>query len=81
MPRKYVKTGESPEGRMRRLRAFKHNALTGHVCMMQMQLTSICSVNTTTEAAKNLAAEILAKTVELKAALKQRVDEIPNSAE
>lgn len=74
MPRKYMKTGESPEGRERRLRAFRHNAMSGHVRMMQMQLLSMAQSDTTTVEAKMLANEMTLMTSALLAALKTRVD-------
>ena len=74
MPSKYIKKGESPEGRERRLRAFRHNALTGHVRMMQMQLLNICQSDTTTQEAKHLAQEMYAKSYLLLASLKTRID-------
>ena len=74
MPSKYIKKGESPEGRERRLRAFRHNALTGHVRMMQMQLLNIYQSDTTTQEAKHLAQEMHAKSYLLLASLKTRVD-------
>ena len=74
MPSKYIKKGESPEGRERRLRAFRHNALTGHVRMMQMQLLNMMQADTTTQEAKDLAQEMHAKSYLLLASLKTRVD-------
>ena len=74
MPRKYIKKGESPEGRERRLRAFKHNSFVGHVRMMQMQLLSMYQSDTTTQEAKDLAQEMYAKSYLLLASLKTRVD-------
>ena len=74
MPRKYTKKGESLEGRERRLRAFRHNALTGHVRMMQMQLLHMFESDTTTKEAKDLAQEMHAKSSLLLASLKTRVD-------
>ena len=74
MPSKYIKKGESPEGRERRLRAFRHNALFGHVRMMQMQLLNIMQADTTTQEAKHLAQEMHAKSYLLLASLKTRID-------
>ena len=74
MPRKYIKNGESPEGRKRRLRAFRHNSFMGHVHMMQMQLLAMCQSDTTTQEAKHLAQEMHAKSYLLLASLKTRVD-------
>lgn len=74
MPRKYIKKGESPEGRERRLRAFKHNALVGHVRMMQMQLLNIQQSNTTTPETKQIAGDIHKLTYDLLGSLKTRVD-------
>ena len=74
MPSKYIKKGESPEGRERRLRAFKHNALTGHVRMMQMQLLAMFESDSTTKEAKDLAQEMHAKSYLLLASLKTRID-------
>ena len=74
MPSKYIKKGESPEGRERRLRAFKHNSFMGHVRMMQMQLLSMYQSDTTTQEAKDLAQEMHTKSYLLLASLKTRVD-------
>lgn len=74
MPRKYVKTGESPEGRERRLRAFRHNAMSGHVRMMQMQLLNMITSDTTTPEAKAIAADMRKMTDDLLGSLKTRVD-------
>ena len=74
MPSKYIKKGESPEGRERRLRAFKHNSLVGHVRMMQMQLLHMYQSDTTTQEAKDLAQEMHAKSYLLLASLKTRID-------
>lgn len=74
MPRKYIKKGESPEGRERRLRAFKHNSFVGHVRMMQMQLLHMYQSDTTTQEAKDLTQEMYAKSYLLLASLKTRID-------
>ena len=74
MPSKYIKKGESPEGRERRLRAFKHNSFMGHARMMQTQLLAMCQSDTTTQEAKHLAQEMHAKGYLLLATLKTRVD-------
>ena len=74
VPSKYIKKGESPEGRERRLRAFRHNALTGHVRMMQMQLLNICQSDTTTEETKQIADQIAELASKLERSLKTRVD-------
>ena len=74
MPSKYIKKGESPEGRERRLRAFKHNSFVGHVRMIQMQLLTMYESDTTTQEAKQLAQEMHAMSYLLLASLKTRVD-------
>ena len=74
MPSKYIKKGESPEGRERRLRAFKHNSYVGHVRMMQTQLLAMYQSDTTTQEAKHLAQEMHAKSYLLLASLKTRID-------
>lgn len=74
MPSKYIKKGESPEGRERRLRAFRHNSFVVHVRMMQMQLLSMYQSDTTTQEAKDLAQEMHAKSYLLLASLKTSVD-------
>ena len=74
MPRNYIKKGESPEGRERRLRAFKHNSFVGHVRMMQTQLLTMYQSDTTTQEAKHLVQEMHAKSYLLLASLKTRVD-------
>ena len=74
MPSKYIKKGESPEGRERRLRAFKHNSFVGHVRMMQMQLLTMFESDSTTKETKDLAQEMHAKSHLLLASLKTRVD-------
>ena len=74
MPSKYIKKGESPEGRERRLRAFRHNSYVGHVRMMQTQLLAMYQSDTTAQEAKHLAQEMYAKSYLLLASLKTRVD-------
>ena len=74
MPRKYIKKGESPEGRERRLRAFKHNSFVGHARMMMMQAQNIATSDTTTEEAKEIAYEIAVLATKLERYLKTRVD-------
>ena len=74
MPSKYIKKGESPEGRERRLRAFKHNSFVGHARMMQMQAHTITISNTTTKEAKEIAYEIAVLATKLERYLKTRVD-------
>lgn len=74
MPRKYIKTGESPEGRYRRLRAFKHNGYMGHVRMMIQNADAIVIADSTTEVSKILAKEISKLALRLEATLKTRVD-------
>ena len=74
VPSKYIKKGESPEGRERRLRAFRHNALTGHVRMMQMQLLAMCQSDTTTQEAKQIAYQIAELASKLEQSLKTRID-------
>ena len=74
MPRKYTKKGESPEGRERRLRAFKHNSFVGHARMMMMQAQNIAISDTTTKEAKEIAYEIAVLATKLERYLKTRVD-------
>ena len=74
MPSKYIKKGESPEGRERRLRAFKHNSFVGHARMMTMQAHNIATSDTTTKEAKEIAYEIAVLATKLERYLKTRVD-------
>lgn len=74
MPSKYIKKGESPEGRERRLRAFKHNSFVGHARMMQMQAQNISASPTTTKEAKEIADEIAILASSLARKLATRVD-------
>ena len=74
MPSKYIKKGESPEGRERRLRAFKHNSYVGHARMMQMQAHNIATSDTTTEETKQIADQIVELASKLERSLKTRVD-------
>ncbi len=74
MPSKYIKKGESPEGRERRLRAFRHNSFVGHARMMQQQANAIACSDTTTEEAKEIAYEIAVLATKLERYLKTRVD-------
>lgn len=74
MPRKYIKKGESPEGRERRLRAFKHNSFVGHARMMMMQAQNIATSDTTTEETKQIADQIYDLADKLARSLAKRVD-------
>lgn len=74
MPSKYIKKGESPEGRERRLRAFKHNSFVGHARMMTMQAQNIATSDTTTEETKQIADQIYALAGKLSRSLAKRVD-------
>ena len=74
MPRKYIKKGESPEGRERRLRAFRHNSFVGHARMMQQQANAIACSDTTTEETKKIADQIAELAFDLITELKTRVD-------
>lgn len=74
MPRKYIKKGESPEGRERRLRAFRHNSYVGHARMMMMQAQNIACSDTTTKEAKEIAYEIAILAGSLERKLATRVD-------
>jgi hypothetical protein len=74
MPKKYVSTA-TPEGRERRLRVFKHNALLGHTAMMHQQLRSIISSPTTTAESKALADQLIPKIAELARTLRTRNDQ------
>ena len=74
MPSKYIKKGESPEGRERRLRAFKHNSFVGHARMMMMQVQNIATSDTTTEETKQIADQITKLASNLERSLKTRID-------
>ena len=74
MPSKYIKKGESPEGRERRLRAFRHNSFVGHARMMQQQANAIACSDTTTKEAKEIADQIYELANKLERSLKTRVD-------
>ena len=74
MPSKYIKKGESPEGRERRLRAFRHNSFVGHARMMQMQAHNIAISDTTTKETKQIAYQIAELASKLERSLKTRVD-------
>ena len=74
MPSKYIKKGESPEGRERRLRAFKHNSFVGHARMMMMQAQNIATSDTTTEETKQIADQIYELAGKLSGSLTKRVD-------
>lgn len=76
MPSKYIpKTNqEKEEGTRRRMRAHLHNSYHGFVAMSERQMLGILHADTTTEEAKDIAADILARLRELKDALKTRRD-------
>lgn len=74
MPSIYIKKGESPEGRERRLRAFRHNSFVGHARMMMMQAQNIAASNTTTEETKQIADQIAELADRLARSLIKRVD-------
>ena len=76
MPKKYVPVAEhlKADGRARRMRAFQHNSYTGFVCMSERQMIQILHADTTTDEAKDIAADILARLRELTEQLKTRVD-------
>ena len=74
MPSKYIKKGESPEGRERRLRAFRHNSFVGHARMMTMQAQNIYISDTTTKETKQIAYQIAELATKLQRSLKTRVD-------
>ena len=74
MPSKYIKKGESPEGRERRLRAFRHNSLVGHARMITLQAHNIATSDTTTEETKQIADQIAELASKLERSLKTRVD-------
>lgn len=74
MPSKYIKKGESPEGRERRLRAFKHNSFVGHARMMMMQAQNIAISDTTTEDTKQISDQIAELAGRLARSLSKRVD-------
>ena len=74
MPSKYIKKGESPEGRERRLRAFRHNSFVGHARMMTLQAYGIATSDTTTEETKQIADQIVELASKLERSLKTRID-------
>ena len=74
MPSKYIKKGESPEGRERRLRAFKHNSFVGHARMMTVQAHNIYISDTTTKETKQIAYQITELASKLERSLSKRVD-------
>ena len=74
MPSKYIKQGESPAGRERSIRAFRHNGFVGHARMMQQQANFIACSDTTTEEAKEIAYQIVILATKLERCLKTRVD-------
>ena len=74
MPSKYIKKGESPEGRERRLRAFRHNSFVGHARMMMKQAQNITISDTTTKETKQIAYLIAELASKLERSLKTRVD-------
>ena len=76
MPKKYVPVAEhlKADGRERRLRAHRHNSYHGYVAMSERQMIAILHANSTTEEAKDIAADILARLRELGDALKTRRD-------
>ena len=74
MPSKYIKKGESPEGRERRLRAFRHNSFVGHARMMMIQARNISISDTTTEETKQIADQIVELASKLERSLTKRVD-------
>ena len=74
MPSKYIKKGESPEGRERRLRAFQHNGYVGHAHMMQKQTQAIMNADSTTKETKEIAFEINQLAAQLAGSLKTRLD-------
>ena len=57
-----------------RQRRNRHNGYLGYARMMQMQAIQIASADTTNNAAKAMAAQILGLAELLEAALKERVD-------
>ena len=74
VPSKYIKKGESPEGRERRLRAFKHNSFVGHARMMTTQARNIYISDTTTKETKQIAYQIVELASKLERSLSKRVD-------
>ena len=76
MPKKYVPVAEhlKADGRERRLRAHRHNSYHGFVAMSERQMLQILHADTTTDEAKDIAADILARLRELRDALKTRRD-------
>lgn len=75
MPSKYIKKGESPEGRERRLRAFKHNSFVGHARMMMAQANLIALSDTATEESKQIADQIVELAGKLARSLAKRIDQ------
>ena len=74
MPKKYVKTGKTPEGTARRMRAYYHNRLMGYAVMSRRKMLEILNSDTATEEAADIAATIVAHLQELAEALKTRRD-------
>ncbi len=68
------KKNETPEGRERRLRAFKHNAMLGWAGMTITQMQGIQNSPTASDEAKKIAGEIINLSQDLKIHLKTRVD-------
>lgn len=56
------------------MRAHLHNSYHGYVAMSERQMIAILHADSTTEEAKDIAADILARLRELKDALKTRRD-------
>lgn len=71
----YQKKGESPEGKRRRLAAFKHNSYFGWLRMMRGHLHSMRDAPTTNERTKEICDEMLKLSHELFHTLKERIDE------
>lgn len=74
MPRKYIKTGMTPEGTARRMRAHQHNSYHGYAAMMERQAITILHADSTTDETKDTAASIMALARDLKEQLKTRRD-------
>ena len=74
MPSVYIKKGQTPEGKARRLRAFRHNSYSGHARMIMAQARGMSRSDTLTPEAQRTAAEIEALAIILLNELRTRVD-------
>ena len=74
MPSVYIKKGQTPEGKARRLRAFRHNSYLGFVAMNERHMIEIINSDTCTVEAKQTAEIILKHFRDLTTQLRTRVD-------